>query len=350
MIHTLFVPRSNHPHRPSEVLIGNALPRLDALLDGKRPVVITDINLKRAYPELIGRWPHIAIDTGEAHKTLETVEDICRQLIALGADRGSYLIGIGGGIVTDITGFVASVYMRGVSGFGFLATSLLAQVDASVGGKNGVNLDGYKNMIGVFNQPDFVICDQGMLSTLPEREFQSGLAEVIKSGLIGNAELFGWFESQSYADLKENRELLHRMIVASVELKAAVVGADETEQGDRKLLNLGHTFAHAIEKLTRAKYLHGEAVAIGLCVAARLSVQLGLLPAREADRIEVVLRNMELPTRLPEGISGDEWIAAIGSDKKREAQTIDFVLLEGIGRAVRRKMTLQELQELTNYL
>lgn len=347
MIHTISVLRSNHPHEPSQVIIGNALTRLDALLDGKRPVVITDQNLLDAYPHLIGRWPHVVIGLGEERKTLRTVEEVCRQLIALGVDRGSYLLGIGGGIVTDVAGFVASVYMRGVAGFGFVATSLLAQVDASVGGKNGVNLDGYKNMVGVFNQPDFVLCDQGMLSTLPERELKAGLAEVIKCGLIGDAELFGWFENErSYAGFIAQDELVHRSVVRAVELKAAVVAEDETERGNRKLLNLGHTFAHAVEKTTEGKYLHGEAVAIGMCVAAGISHRLGLLTTDQKARVIRVIGAMELPTELPEGISVEELMRAIASDKKQEAGSIDFVLMDGIGRAVRRKMPLEELAAL----
>lgn len=338
------VPRPGRPDAPSRIVIGDALPLLDTLLAGKRPVIITDPNLAAAYPELIGRYPHILIGLGEAQKTLATVESICRQLLETGADRGSYIVGIGGGIVTDITGFAASVYMRGVSGFGFVATSLLAQVDASVGGKNGVNLDGYKNQIGVFNQPDFVLCDQTMLATLPARELKAGLAEALKCGLIGDAALFEAFEGETFETLTGHPELLHRIIVASVELKARVVAADEQEHGERKLLNLGHTFGHAIEKRTR-HYLHGEAVAIGLCLAAGAAVKSGLLTADEAERIVRTVRAIGLPTTIDPalGITAAQLIEAVKADKKREAQEIDFVLPSGIGRSVRRRMPLAEL-------
>lgn len=344
MIHTITVPRSNRPEEPSKVIIGHALSELAGLLEGKRPVIVTDSNIAEAYPELIEQYPHLVIGLGEKHKTLETVGYIYRQLLELGIDRGSFLVGIGGGIVTDITGFAASTYMRGVAGFGFVATSLLAQVDASVGGKNGVNLDGYKNIVGVFNQPDFVICDQGMLATLPEREIRSGLAEVIKCGLIRDSELFGLFENHTFESFTGDVNLMHRAIVASVAMKAEVVAADETERGDRKLLNLGHTFAHAIEKCTDC-YLHGEAVGIGLCIAARISSRLGMLAAPDLERIIAVVSAMGLPTTITttNGIAPGRLIAAVASDKKREAEQIDFVLLEGIGKAVRRRMRLSEL-------
>lgn len=347
MTQEILVPRSGRPGAPSCVIIGDALSRLGGLLEGQRPIVITDSNLKAAYPELIGRYPHIVIGTGETNKTLETVGYIYRELLRLGADRGSYLVGVGGGIVTDITGFAASTYMRGVGGFGFVATSLLAQVDASVGGKNGVNLDGYKNIVGVFNQPDFVLCDQGMLATLPERELRAGLAEVVKCGLIRNKELFGMFENHTFGSFTGDAGLLHRAVVASVELKAAVVAADETERGERKLLNLGHTFAHAVEKCT-GRYLHGEAVGIGLCIAAKLSHRLGLLSSEDAERVIAVVGAMGLPTAVaPEsGIPAAALLAAAASDKKREAAAIDYVLMEGIGRAVRRRMPLAELDAL----
>lgn len=341
------VPRPGRPEAPSRIVIGEALPVLDTLLAGRRPVVITDPNLAAAYPELIGRYPHILIGLGEAQKTLTTAEQVCRELLRAGADRGSYIVGIGGGIVTDITGFVASVFMRGVSGFGFVATSLLAQVDASVGGKNGVNLDGYKNQIGVFNQPDFVLCDQTMLATLPARELRAGLAEALKCGLIGDAALFEAFEGETFETLTGNPELLHRIIVATVELKARVVTADEQEHGERKLLNLGHTFGHAIEKCTR-HYLHGEAVAIGLCLAAGASAKTGRLTAEEEARIVRAVRGMGLPTTIDPtlGIAATQLIEAVRADKKREAQEIDLVLPSGLGRAVRHRMPLAELDAL----
>lgn len=347
MTQEILVPRTGRPGQPSKVVVGDALPLLPELLRGHRPVIITDPHIAAAYPTLIERYPHVIIGLGETCKTLDTVGFVCGELLRMGVDRGSYLVGVGGGIVTDITGFVASVYMRGVGGFGFVATSLLAQVDASVGGKNGVNLEGYKNIVGVFNQPDFVLCDQAMLGTLPERELRAGLGEVVKCGLIRNQTLFGLFENHTFDSFTGDVGLMHRAIVASVELKAAVVAADETELGERKLLNLGHTFAHAVEKCTD-RYLHGEAVGIGLCIAAGLSHKLGLLTPAEMERVVAVVRAMGLPTSVAvdTGVTAAQLLAAVAADKKREAARIDFVLMEGIGRAVRRRMDLAELDTL----
>lgn len=347
MTQEILVPRAGRPESPSRIVIGDALPSLGGLLEGRRPVIITDPNLKAVYPSLIESYPHVVIGLGETHKTLETVGRIYSELLKLGVDRGSYLVGIGGGIVTDITGFVASTYMRGVAGFGFVATSLLAQVDASVGGKNGVNLDGYKNIVGVFNQPDFVLCDQGMLTTLPERELRAGLAEVIKCGLIRDAGLFGLFENHTFKSFTGDVALMHRAIAASVKMKAAIVAADETEHGERKLLNLGHTFAHAVEKCT-GRYLHGEAVGIGLSIAAKLSHKLRLLTAPDMERVITVVEAMGLPTAVATetAVTPMQLLTAIASDKKREAAEIDLVVMEGLGQAVRRRMTLTELSAL----
>lgn len=334
MTHTIYVPRSNSVV-PSEVVIGDALSRLPLMLDGRRPIIITDSNVFRIYESWIGQYPHVVIGTGEVNKTLDTVGEICRQLLARGADRGSYLVGVGGGIVTDITGFVASTYMRGV-GFGFVATTLLAQVDASVGGKNGVNLDGFKNIIGTFNQPDFVLCDSAMLGSLPQRELVAGMAEIIKCGFIRENSILDIFEGEEW-----DAGAVQRAIVAAVELKAAVVTADEREHGERKLLNLGHTFAHAVEKCS-SQYLHGEAVAIGLCVAARISMQMGLLCESEYARVVAIISRAGLPTALPEGVSPQQLIQSALSDKKREAATIDIIVMEGIGRAATRRLSIDE--------
>ncbi len=254
---------------PSKVIVGDVLGLLPEMLPPDRRIVaITDPNVAALYGEAMRACSseQIVIPTGEEHKTLETVETIYRRLVEIGADRRTYIVGVGGGIVTDITGFAASTYLRGVE-FGFVATSLLAQVDASVGGKNGVNVGGFKNMAGVFNQPDFVLCDTGALSTLPPREFRAGLAEMIKAGIIADPALFEILENHSPEELLADSELLTRAIVAAIRVKADIVEADETEKGERRKLNLGHTVAHAIEKLTR-DYNHGEAVGVGLAAIA----------------------------------------------------------------------------------
>ncbi len=231
--------------------------------------------------------------------------------------------------------------MRGVR-FGFVATSLLAQVDASVGGKNGVNCDGYKNMVGTFNQPEFVLCDPVVLKTLPEREFRGGLAEIVKAGIIRDAELFELFENHSFVDFQTDEILLHEAILRAVKVKKAIVDADERERGERKLLNLGHTFAHAIEKTMR-QFEHGEAVAIGLVMAAWLSVSLRLLPEAEAILITRIVAQLGLPTDA-DAVPA-ELFAALKSDKKKEADAVDLILIRSIGDAVIHRMTFNQLEK-----
>jgi 3-dehydroquinate synthase len=326
----------------SRVVIGRVLDRLDTFLPkDKKVVVITDPNVYQHYSTIIDRYEHIGIGLGEEHKTLGTLETIYSELIARGADRETFILGFGGGIVTDITGFAASTWMRGVR-FGFVATSLLAQVDASVGGKNGVNCDGYKNMVGTFNQPEFVLCDPAVLKTLPEREFRGGLAEIVKAGIIRDAELFKLFESHTFDDFQSDESLLQEAIVRAVKVKKAIVDADERERGERKLLNLGHTFAHAIEKTSR-EFEHGEAVAIGLVMAAWLSFSLRLLPETEAIRITQTVASLGLPTDA-DAVPA-ELFAAVRSDKKKDADAIDLILVRAIGEAVIHRMPFDKLEK-----
>jgi 3-dehydroquinate synthase len=210
---------------------------------------------------------------------LETVTTIFNQLVDMEVDRSTLILGIGGGIVCDIAGFVASTYMRGTP-FGFVSTTLLSQVDASVGGKNGVNFGGYKNMVGVFNQPEFVVCDMMLLKTLPFREIQCGFAEIIKHGAIADHRMLDFIENHRDAALDLESRIVEHLVYRSVEIKAGVVTRDEREKGERRKLNFGHTFGHAIEKLTGIP--HGEAVGIGMVMAAALSVKKGLLSPVDA--------------------------------------------------------------------
>gem|GEM_PF-964521 len=252
----------------SRVVVGRTVEELPRLLPQGRVIVLTDRNVARCRPELFEGCDPICMEPGEEHKTLQTVEEVCRELIRRGADRTTFLLGVGGGIVTDVTGFVASVYMRGVP-FGFVSTTLLGCVDASVGGKNGVNLDGYKNMAGVFAQPQFVVCDTSLFATLPLREIRAGLAEAVKAGIIGDEPLFGLIERAGLDGLCADPEAMDKVVVHSVRLKAAVVSRDEREHGERRKLNLGHTFGHAVEKCSR-EMIHGEAVAVGMAKAAMM--------------------------------------------------------------------------------
>lgn len=289
-------------------------------------IVITDTNLYRIYAETFKNNRVILLEKGEMDggKCLSTVENICRKLIEFGADRKSKILGFGGGVVTDVTGLVASLYMRGVE-FRFIATTLLAQLDASLGGKNGVNLDGYKNIIGVFNNPKQVVCALDVLESLPKKELVSGYAEAIKSGIIGDKYLFELFESGNI-DIRE-------VVLRSLNIKADIVDKDPFEKlGLRQMLNLGHTFGHAIEKCFEGRYLHGEAVGIGLCFAAKGSVVKGLLDKKTADRIVDTVKRAGLPTEVD--LSAKEMAQAIMVDKKKSGKTVDFVLIKAIGETV----------------
>lgn len=326
----------------SRIIIGGWEHDLHPLLPwGHRVIVITDRSISTRYRRLINQYEHIIIGKGEKIKTLATVEQLHRELIERGANRQTFLLGIGGGIVTDITGFVASTFMRGVR-FGFVSTTLLGQVDASVGGKNGVNLDGYKNMIGCFNQPEFVLCDVGMLRTLSDRQFRAGLAELIKTGLLGNRVLFEMVEALPFEELRRDPLLMADLILMAVKIKAGIVERDERESGERRKLNLGHTLAHAIEKCSR-KMLHGEAVAVGCVVMARLSAGMGLMPESEAARIEAAFARMGFDLKAPAPI--DKMVAALRKDKKSAGDQIHIVLPTTIGRCEVRSVMFDWLDE-----
>lgn len=313
----------------SKVSFGSASELLAEFIpEGRRVIAIADANIDRCHADLLAPFEKIIIGQGESVKTLHTVEELVRELVARQADRSTFLLGIGGGIVTDITGFVASIYMRGIR-FGFVPTTLLAQVDASVGGKNGVNLDGYKNMVGCFNQPDFVICDSALLGSLPGREFRAGVAEMIKTAVIGDEELFELFENHTFDEFRKDAELLSWAIERAVRVKAVIVERDEREAGERRLLNLGHTIGHAIEKCSR-KMLHGEAVAAGMGIVARYAVERGVCDAECAERILALLDKYGLPTSSP--VEVRELQKAILRDKKRRGNTLAFILPERIGK------------------
>lgn len=329
----------------SKILVGEHLTNLKKHLPQTKVVIITDENLKKHYDSFFNSFDVITIGTGESNKTLTTIDYIIDELTRLEADRSTFIVGIGGGIVCDITGFAASTFMRGIR-FGFVSTSLLSMVDASVGGKNGVNHRGYKNMIGVFNQPEFVICDMQMLKTLDQREFINGFAEIIKHAAIKDAAMLDFLESHAAEALEANPAVIEKLVLHSVQTKAAVVMSDEREKGERKKLNFGHTTAHSLEKLTGMP--HGEAVAIGMTVAANFSVKKGLLKAEEAQRLKNILKLYGLPTEL--NLAASKLYEAMKHDKKRDGDFIYFVLLNKLGEAVIDKITFNQLQSYLNDL
>ncbi len=257
----------------SGIYIGPAGELLPGLLPSGRVVAVIDPNVARHWSALAERFDTVLVGTGERSKTLRSVERIYRRFIELGVDRSTFVLAVGGGIVTDMAGFAAATYMRGLR-FGFVSTTLLGQVDASVGGKNGVNIDGYKNMAGTFAQPEFVVCDPALLRTLSDRDFRAGLAEAVKAAVIADADLFARIEGATFARLRGDDDLLSDVISASIRVKADIVSHDERERGERRKLNLGHTLAHAIEKCTPAMN-HGEAVAVGMALIADAAVAAG---------------------------------------------------------------------------
>ncbi len=324
----------------STIAVGESLGNLPKYLKGTKTIIITDQNLDKLYKNQFPQYPTITIGMGEKIKTLETMEYIYQKLVEMEIDRSCLIVGIGGGIVCDITGFAASTYMRGLD-FGFVSTSLLSQVDASVGGKNGVNFHGYKNMIGTFNQPRFVICDPTMLKTLPHNELLCGFAEIVKHAAIGSKEMFVFLENNYQKALDMDTGILEYLVYDSVKIKAAVVGKDEKEKGERRKLNFGHTLGHAIEKTMGL--LHGEAVSLGMVFAAKLSVKRGLLPQKEAERIYSLLQRIGLPTAID--FDKEKIVSALKKDKKREGGGIHFVLLRGMGAAVIEEIAIGELEE-----
>lgn len=330
----------------SIILVGEALVNMASYMPpSAKVVVITDTRVGALYQDQFPRGATIRIGTGEGVKNLNTVQQVYEQLVALEVDRSAFIVGIGGGVVCDIAGFVASTYLRGVR-FGFAATTLLAQVDASVGGKNGVNFGGYKNMIGVFRQPEFVVCDPALLNTLPPKECLSGFGEIVKHAAIGDRECFEFLESAYDKALQLDPAAIEQLVYASVVLKAAIVNRDETEQGERRKLNFGHTFGHAIEKITGLT--HGEAVGLGMAAASRLSVKKGLLAEAAARRLMRLMKNLHLPVGIQ--VDRKQLLDALRRDKKRQGHRIHFVLLQDIGRAVVEPIPLDELERMVDDL
>lgn len=338
--------RLNTGNSISRILIGEKIENIRSYIpQGKKIIVITDANIIKHYKEKLGNFDIIEIGEGEINKSLQTIDYIMGRFVELEADRSTFVVGIGGGIISDITGFAASIYMRGLR-FGFVTTSLLSQVDASVGGKNGVNYKGFKNMIGVFNQPEFVICDIEMLVSLNREEYLGGYGEIIKHGAIKDASLFSYLEENYQKALQNDYDVIHRCVRDSVIIKSRVVEEDEKEKGERRKLNFGHTFGHAIEKLTGMQ--HGKAVAIGMNLAAQVSVKKGLLNASEAERLKKLTENLQLPVSTQ--IDKSQLFSAMKKDKKREGDGLHLVLLEKIGVAVVVNVSYKELEEIIHDL
>ena len=296
--------------------------------------VVAPLYLQRVQAALRGReLDTLVLPDGERYKTLATFTTVIDRLIDGRFHRDCCLVALGGGVVGDLTGYVAASYQRGVD-FVQIPTTLLAQVDSSVGGKTAVNHPRAKNMIGAFHQPIAVLADTGTLASLPPRELAAGLAEVIKYGIIVDAAFFAWLESHIDDLRRLDSAALTYAIRRSCEIKAAIVAEDEREQGRRALLNLGHTFGHALEAIGRyERWLHGEAVGIGMALAARTSVALGWLGTRDCERIESLLTKAGLPTTAS-GIDPDEMLEHMRGDKKADRSGLKLILIRALGESV----------------
>ncbi len=312
---------------------------LEKLVDKTNAVIITDENVFKQYSKKFKSWKTIVIKSGESFKTQASVDSIIQQLISIGADRKSFIIGIGGGVVTDITGYAASIYMRGVK-FGFVPTSILAMVDASIGGKNGVDVGVYKNLVGLIKQPEFLLFDVSLLKSLPKEEWVNGFAEIIKHAAIKDALLFKELEKNKITFYQKDKTALSKLIRKNVLIKTAVVQKDEFETGDRRLLNFGHTLGHAIENLYSLS--HGHAVAIGMVAASLLSEQFSQF--KDTARIVDVLHKYGLPSTL--SLNAQKVFDVLKMDKKKDRESMNYILLKKIGQAVVQSIPVDQLEEL----
>lgn len=328
----------NTPGARSEILVGENWEAVKGMLPETGVIIITDDNIKNLYGNSFPAFPALSVTPGEDSKKLEVIEYLAKKLLDAGIDRSGFILAIGGGVVCDLAGFLASVYMRGI-GCGYVSTSLLAQVDASTGGKNGVNLGGTKNMLGNIRQPEFVICDPSMLVTLPEQEYLSGLAELLKTAIIGDKDMFGFIERSHTEIMARDTGLLTTLVAMAVRFKAAVVSEDEKETGLRRILNFGHTYGHAIEMHMSVK--HGFAVASGMALATELSTEKGYISKEEKERILNILQRFNLLEH--HSLADNDIEQLVLHDKKKTGTNINFVFIEGIGKAFVKKVPVSEL-------
>jgi len=312
--------------------------KIKEIVGSFKTVFVTDENVFAAHEKQFKNRDAIVLKAGEEFKTQATVDSIIEQLISMEVDRKTFLIGVGGGVVTDLTGYVASVYMRGID-FGFVPTSLLAMVDASIGGKNGIDVGVYKNMVGVIRQPSFLLFDSSLLQTLPEAEWKNGFAEIIKHACIKDVTMFKQLEQNNFISYQRKQKELGALIQKNALLKTKVVQQDEFEKGDRKLLNFGHTLGHALEN--QYQFSHGHAISIGMAYASSLSQKMNGF--KDANRVVSLLEKYGLPTFTQ--FDKDKVINVLKMDKKKTKDSINFILLEKIGKAVIKPISIQQLYE-----
>jgi 3-dehydroquinate synthase len=316
---------------------------LKEIVDVKQSIFLVDENVLKQHQKRFKDWKVIPVKAGEKYKTQATVDSIIKQLIQLGADRKTTLIGVGGGVATDITGYVASIFMRGIK-FGFIPTTILALVDASIGGKNGIDVGVYKNMVGTITQPSFILHDLIFLNTLPEIEWQNGFAEIIKHACIKDATMFDELETNNLKKYQQRKTLVCKLIQRNALLKTNIVIKDEFETGDRKLLNFGHTFGHAIENTY--KLSHGYAVAIGMVMACMISEKFQNF--KDTNRVVELIKKYGLP--IYQSYDVKKVIDIMKADKKKVKNVINYVLLQKIGKAVVQPISMNEIENIIKQL
>lgn len=316
---------------------------LKKIVDTKNAIIITDENVYKHHQSKLIGWNVIVLKAGEEYKVQSTVDSIIEELIALQADRKTALIGIGGGVVTDMTGYVASVYMRGIS-FGFIPTTVLAMVDASIGGKNGIDVGVYKNMVGIIRQPKFLLYDLNFLASLPQTEWENGFAEIIKHACIKDAPMFSQLELNRLSLYQAKKNLMSELIKRNVLIKTKVVQKDEFEKAERRLLNFGHTLGHALEN--QYELSHGQAISIGMTYACHISEQLSGF--KQTEKVAKVLAQYGLPTYA--SFNKKKAIEVLKMDKKRERKEMNYILLEKIGKGVVKSIPVKQLEKIIQAL
>ena len=316
---------------------------LEKLVSKEQTIIVTDENIFSRHQKKFKDWKTIAIKAGEQYKIQSTVDNIIQQLIDAGADRKTTLIGVGGGVITDITGYVAGVFMRGIK-FGFVPTSVLSMVDAAIGGKNGIDVGLYKNMVGLIRQPSFLLFDFSFLKSLPKEEWINGFAEIIKHACIKDAAMFTLLENSKLSYFQKDVTSMAKLIQRNVLIKTKVVVSDEFETGERKLLNFGHTLGHAIENLYQIP--HGHAVSIGIGVACKFSE--AITGFKDTSRITTVLKQYGLPPQFD--FDKTKVFRILKSDKKKDNQSINYILLNKIGKPVIVSLPFEKIETLINGL
>lgn len=327
----------------TEIHFAAGISHLKKITDPKATVLITDENIFNAHTKRFKNWNTIVLKPGEEFKVQSTVDTIIEQLITMGADRQFTLVGVGGGVITDLTGYVAAVYMRGIR-FGFIPTSILAMVDASIGGKNGIDVGVYKNMVGIIRQPAFILYDMVFVNSLPQSEWENGFAEIIKHACIKDTAMFKELEANTLKKYQQQKTLLCKLVQRNAVLKTKVVQQDEFEKGDRKLLNFGHTLAHAIENMYELS--HGQAVAIGATYACHISEQ--FTGFKQTEKVTALLSKYGLPTYA--NFDKAKAFDILQKDKKKESTAMNYVLLEKIGKGVVKKIPMTQLKNIIESL